>query len=44
MGECVCAKPRFQGHYSLLFLLPFIVSVQFATAGGAHGHMDGMGQ
>ena len=21
---CVCVKPRFQGHYSLLFLLPFI--------------------
>ena len=31
---CVCVKPRFQGHYSLLFLLPFIIDVLFATAGG----------
>ena len=35
---CVCVKPRFQGHYSLLFLLPFIVNVQFATAGGPWAH------
>ena len=38
VSVCVCVKPRFQGRCSLLFLLPFIVNVQFATAGGPWAH------
>ena len=30
---CVCKTLFFQGHCSLLFLFPFIINVQFATAG-----------
>ena len=39
----VRVKPRFQGHYSLLFLLPFIVNVQFATAGGLDSRARSLG-